>query len=152
MPTDEQPPERQDVTVTPSMVEVDRHEVSLTFIASLVEQAKRQLRRADAALQRAGRRGRQRGSGAKWPGGIDGGGVPLFLDDLFTRLEKLQASTGRMWGHDPLSRSFRQGMTIYASDRTVRTYLAAAGLTPDDVKSGTLNRSNSSQFISERGA
>ncbi len=91
-------------------------------------------------------RGKKRGDGATWPGGL-----PDFLDDLWTTLEKRQESTGTSWGHDPTSRAFRLDMRNIAAPRTVSAWLAKAGLRPQDIKSGTATRSNYRQFVAGRG-
>ncbi len=92
------------------------------------------------------RQGKQTGDGATWPGGL-----PDFLDDLWTTLEKRQTSTGKPWGHDPTERAFRFDMRNTAAPRTVRTWLTKAKLRPKDIKSGAVNRANYRQFVAEKG-
>jgi len=91
-------------------------------------------------------RGRKTGDGATWPAGVE-----HFLDDLWTTLEKRQKSTGKLWGHDILSRDFRTSMEGHPSERTLRDWLRDAGLRVQDVESGKVNRENYSQFVAERG-
>lgn len=88
--------------------------------------------------------GKSDGDGALWPGG-----VPHFLDDLWTALETLRAATGTAYGHDPASREFRSKMRGHPSERTLRDWLREAHLRPRDIASGEVTRTNYSQFVAK---
>lgn len=102
---------------------------------------------AQAALirfcERLGSQGKRKGDGATWAGGL-----PHFLDDLWTALEKLTTETSTPYGHDPTSKQFRSKMREWPfSEWTMRDWLRNAGLRPKDITSGRVTRANYSQFV-----
>ncbi len=91
-------------------------------------------------------RGKRAHDGATWPGG-----APDFLEDLWTTLEGLQRCTGKIYGHDIMSRSFLQAMRGKPSARLLYKFLQLARIRRADVKGCRVSRSNYVQFIAEQG-
>ncbi len=90
-------------------------------------------------------RGKREGDGQLWPGG-----VPDFLDDLWSTIEKWQAQTGKRWGFKVASREFRHGMREHPSRGAMYAWLGKAELRPQDIESGQVTRANYAEFVGRR--
>jgi hypothetical protein len=94
-------------------------------------------------------RGKKLGDGQTWPGGLD-----EFLTDLWDTIDRYTEGTGRPWLKitGEVGGKFRTMMKGHPAERTLRDWLKAAGLRPQDVESGKVTRANYSQFVAEQGA
>lgn len=118
----------------------DRHpEVFVPSFAAKATEVRRRPRR----WVKVGR-GKRKGDGAFYPGGL-----PEFLDDFWNTLEVAQKIVGRLWGIDVTERWFLQKMRQQPGESVLRKMLRQAGLTPTQIKSGKINRSNYIQFANK---
>lgn len=86
--------------------------------------------------------GKKGGDGATWAGGI-----PDFLEDLWTTLEHVQQATGKRFGIDIMSRQFREKMRSHPSTGTLYAWLKEAKISRKDVEGCRVERSNYAEFV-----